>query len=77
MTDRRRNLFILLLVAGLFAASLLVIFTKPTKLGLDLKGGVELIYQGKPTRQSAVTRSRIASSGAGAADTTRPTPTRR
>ena len=55
MTDRRRNLFILLLVAGLFAASLAVILTKPTKLGLDLKGGVELIYQGKPTRQSQVT----------------------
>ncbi|MEZ5122286.1 MAG: protein translocase subunit SecD [Solirubrobacterales bacterium] len=55
MTDRRRNTFILLLVAGLLAASLAVIFSKPTKLGLDLKGGVELIYQGKPTRQAQVT----------------------
>ena len=48
MTDRRRNLFVLLLVAGLLVASLAVIVTKPTRLGLDLKGGVSLIYQGKP-----------------------------
>jgi SecD/SecF fusion protein len=54
MNDRRRNALILLIVAGLFAASLAVIATKPTKLGLDLKGGVELVYQGKPTAQSKV-----------------------
>ena len=51
MTDRRRNGLILLLVAGLLLASLVVIATKPTRLGLDLKGGVELVYQGKPTPQ--------------------------
>src|SRR5215218_1319383 len=55
MTDRRRNLLILLLVAGLLAASVAVIATKSTRLGLDLKGGVSLIYQAKPTKQSAVT----------------------
>ena len=54
MTDRRKNALILLLVAGLFAASLVVIISKPTRLGLDLKGGVELVYQGKPTAQSKV-----------------------
>jgi SecD/SecF fusion protein len=54
MTDRRRNAFILLLVAGLFAASVAVIALKPTKLGLELKGGVQLVYQGKPTAQSKV-----------------------
>jgi len=54
MTDRRRNAFILLLVAGLFAASIAAIALKPTKLGLDLKGGVQLVYQGKPTAQSKV-----------------------
>jgi len=54
MTDRRRNAFILLLVAGLFAASIAVIALKPTRLGLDLKGGVQLVYQGKPTAQSKV-----------------------
>ncbi len=51
MTDRRRNGLILLLVAGLLAASLAVIAVKPTRLGLDLKGGVELVYQGTPTQQ--------------------------
>jgi SecD/SecF fusion protein len=51
MTDRRRNGLILLLVAGLLAASLIVIATQPTRLGLDLKGGVELVYQGEPTQQ--------------------------
>src|ERR1700750_687636 len=59
MTDRRRNLFVLLLVAGLLLASLAVIFTKPTRLGLDLKGGVSLIYQAKPTKQSKVTGDAI------------------
>jgi SecD/SecF fusion protein len=55
MIDRRRNLLILLIVAGLFAASIAVIALKPTKLGLDLKGGVQLVYEGKPTAQSKVT----------------------
>jgi SecD/SecF fusion protein len=50
MTDRRRNLFILLLVAGLLVASLVVIFGKKTREGLDLKGGVSLVYQAKPTK---------------------------
>src|SRR6476661_6590424 len=59
MTDRRRNLLVLLLVAGLLIASLVVITTKPTKQGLDLKGGVELVYQAKPTKQSQVTGDAI------------------
>ena len=54
MTDRRRNIFVLLLVAGLFAASIAVIALMPTTLGLDLKGGVQLVYQAKPTAQSKV-----------------------
>jgi SecD/SecF fusion protein len=54
MTDRRRNTLVLLLVAGLVAASLAVIAAKPTRLGLDLKGGVELVYQARPTAQSKV-----------------------
>ncbi len=55
MTDRRRNALVLLLVvAGLIAASLAAIVAKPTRLGLDLKGGVELVYQAKPTAQSKV-----------------------
>ncbi len=55
MTDRRRNLFVLLLVAGLLAGSIFVIATQTTRLGLDLKGGVSLIYQAKPTKQTQVT----------------------
>jgi SecD/SecF fusion protein len=51
MSDRRRSLFILLLVFGLIAASAVVVATKETKLGLDLQGGVQLIYEGKPTPQ--------------------------
>ena len=54
MHDRRRNFLILLIVAGLIAASVAVIATKKTRLGLDLKGGVELVYQAKPTAASKV-----------------------
>ena len=51
MGRRRRHLFVLIFVLGLIVASAVVIATTPTKLGLDLKGGVELIYQGTPTNQ--------------------------
>src|SRR3954449_8474305 len=51
MSDRRRSLLILLLVFGLIAASAVVIATKSTKLGLDLQGGVQLVYEGQPTPQ--------------------------
>jgi SecD/SecF fusion protein len=54
MADRRRNTLVLLIVAGLVAASLVVIASKPTRLGLDLKGGVQLIYQGRATAQAKV-----------------------
>jgi SecD/SecF fusion protein len=49
MGARRRNLFVLLFVLGLLVASGIVIAAKPTKLGLDLSGGTELVYQGQPT----------------------------
>jgi SecD/SecF fusion protein len=39
---------------GLIAASAAVIATTKTQLGLDLKGGVQLVYQGKPTPQAKV-----------------------
>ena len=54
MSDRQRHGFILLLVAGLIAASFVLIATKKTRLGLDLKGGVELVYKAEPTPQSPV-----------------------
>src|ERR671937_349470 len=59
MTSRRRNLFVILLVLGFLTVSALLIATKPTRLGLDLKGGVELVYQGQPTPQSKVTSDAI------------------
>jgi SecD/SecF fusion protein len=49
---RRRHLFVLAFVLGLIVVSALVIASKPTRLGLDLKGGVELVYQGTPTSQT-------------------------
>jgi SecD/SecF fusion protein len=49
---RRRNLFVLLFVLGLIVLSAVVVANKETKLGLDLKGGVELVYQGTPTGES-------------------------
>jgi SecD/SecF fusion protein len=51
MTSRRRNAFIILLVLGLLLASALVIATKPTVLGLDLKGGTQLVYEARGTNQ--------------------------
>jgi SecD/SecF fusion protein len=51
MGKRRRNFFVLLFVLGLIAVSGLVIASKPTRLGLDLKGGVQLVLQGRPTPQ--------------------------
>ena len=58
MSDRRRNIFVLLTVVGLLAASIAIIFTKETKLGLDLQGGVQLVFQGKPTKQQPRSRPR-------------------
>src|SRR6185503_15524489 len=55
MSTRRRNLFVILLMLGFLAASGIIIAAKQTRLGLDLKGGVELVYQGEPTPQSEVT----------------------
>ena len=49
MTNRTRNFTIIGLFVALLVAAGVVIATKPTKLGLDLEGGVELVYQGRPT----------------------------
>jgi SecD/SecF fusion protein len=51
MGKRRRHFFVLLFVLGLIVVSGIVIANKPTKLGLDLKGGVQLVLQGRPTPQ--------------------------
>jgi SecD/SecF fusion protein len=59
VTSRTRNLSILGFVALLLVLAALMIVPvnwplvgkteKPTRLGLDLRGGVELVYQGRPT----------------------------
>jgi SecD/SecF fusion protein len=56
MTDRRRNLIVLTIVGLLLVLSAAIIIpgaplAKKTQLGLDLRGGVELIYQAEPTPQ--------------------------
>jgi len=56
MTSRIRNLSILGIVLLLLVGAALVIvpgtpLSKETTLGLDLRGGVELVYEGQPTPQ--------------------------
>jgi SecD/SecF fusion protein len=67
MGGRRRNLFVLLFVLGLIVASAAVIASRKTQLGLDLRGGVELIYQGRPTPQQTPSGSPSRRSRASAA----------
>jgi len=52
MGSRRTNIIIVSLILALLAGSLYVILTKPTKLGLDLSGGTQLIYQGEPSPEN-------------------------
>jgi SecD/SecF fusion protein len=52
MRRNRFNAFVLIFVLGLIVVSGLIVASKPTRLGLDLKGGVELIYQGTPTGET-------------------------
>ncbi|HYP56551.1 MAG TPA: protein translocase subunit SecD [Solirubrobacterales bacterium] len=49
MARRRSNIFVLAFVLALIVVSGLVVAKKETRLGLDLKGGTELVYQGTPT----------------------------
>src|SRR6202012_5444950 len=49
MGTRRQHVFVLLFVLALVAISGIIIATKETKLGLDLQGGLQLVYEGEPT----------------------------
>jgi SecD/SecF fusion protein len=49
MGSRRQHVFVLLFVVALVILSGIVIATKETKLGLDLQGGLQLVYEGQPT----------------------------
>lgn len=48
MSDRRRNLYILLFIAVLSATSLGIALATKARLGLDLRGGIELVYKATP-----------------------------
>jgi SecD/SecF fusion protein len=52
MGTRRGHVLVLLMVLGLVIVSGIVIAAKETKLGLDLQGGLELVYEGQPTGTS-------------------------
>src|SRR6201985_30469 len=49
MGSRRQHLFVLLFVVALVAISGIIIASKETKLGLELQGGLQLVYEGQPT----------------------------
>src|SRR6201992_3855045 len=49
MGTRRQHVLVLLFVIGLVAISGIIIASKETKLGLDLQGGLQLVYEGQPT----------------------------
>ena len=49
MGSRRQHVFVLLFVVALVILSGIVIASKETKLGLDLQGGLQLVYEGQPT----------------------------
>ena len=59
MSDLRRSLLMMVVVIGLVAASLVAISLRPTVLGLDLQGGVEVVLKGEETAESAVTDEAI------------------
>jgi SecD/SecF fusion protein len=54
MSLHRRSLWFVLLVLALLAGSIVAIATKPTVLGLDLKGGAQAIYKASPTSSATV-----------------------
>ena len=49
MGTRRQHVLVLLFVVALVAISAIIIASKETKLGLDLQGGLQLVYEGQPT----------------------------
>ncbi len=59
MSIRRRSILFLAVIIGLICGSIVVVTVNPVMLGLDLQGGVEVVLQGKPTRDSDVTKEAI------------------
>src|SRR5579862_3111370 len=67
MSDRVRNRFVLVFVIGLVLVSLLItvgipgaVKARKTHLGLDLQGGIELIFQARPAGNTPVNATTIA-----------------
>jgi SecD/SecF fusion protein len=54
MSERRRSFSVLVIVLALIGVSIAIVTTKPTRLGLDLKGGVQLVYHADSTAQQKV-----------------------
>jgi SecD/SecF fusion protein len=54
MGSRRTNLIVLFLVLALCVGSAIVVLAKPTVLGLDLKGGTQLVYVARPSARVPV-----------------------
>jgi SecD/SecF fusion protein len=54
MSERRRYSLVLLLVLALIGGAIAIVATKKTVLGLDLQGGVQLVYHAEPTAQQKV-----------------------
>ena len=83
MSDRRRNIFVLLLVVGPHrrARSSVDRPTKETKLGLDLQGGVQLVYEAQADQAAADGHGRGArtarSTSCASASTSSASPSRR
>src|SRR6201999_2482094 len=49
MGSGRQHLFVLIFALALVAVSAVIIASKETKLGLELQGGLQLVYEGQPT----------------------------
>ena len=50
MTDKRRNLLILGVVIALLAASATLAVVRDFRLGLDLRGGIEIVLEARPEK---------------------------
>jgi SecD/SecF fusion protein len=54
MSGMRRSMLMMAVLLGLVIASAAVVIVKPTVLGLDLRGGVEVVLQGQATPEAEV-----------------------
>jgi SecD/SecF fusion protein len=62
VSDKRRNLLILGIVAVLLAGSAVLMITRDFRLGLDLRGGIEVVLEARPTQGEKVTSDLLSQS---------------